>query len=262
MYSDIIYQTYSNIAKITINRPKQLNAWTIHTKEEVLNALQKAEKDKEVKVIIFTGAGDKAFCAGQDLNESKEIKEDKAMEWIEGFDRLYWSIRHCSKPTIAAINGVAVGSGWQLPLLCDFRIATEDARFAMTEIDVGFPCLIGSTLLYLTLGEALTKELILTGRFMDTQEALKVNLLNKVFPREEFEEQVNCFAKILADKPPVAISLNKKWFTMLSDQRYLACISFAKEAHQIGYASGEPQKAQNEFLKKRKNKIKTLNKLR
>lgn len=254
MYSDILYHVYDNIAKITINRPKQLNAWTIHTKEEVLDALQKAEKDEKVKVIIFTGSGNRAFCAGQDLNESKQIKEDKALEWIAGFDHLYWTIRHCKKPTIAAINGVAVGSGWQLPLLCDFRIATEEARFAMTEIDVGFPCLIGSTLLYLTLGEALTKELILTGRFMDAKEALSVNLLNKIFPREKFIEEVDNFAKMLAAKPPIAISLNKKWFTMLSDQRYLACISFAKEAHRIGYSSGEPQRAQDEFLKKRSKK--------
>jgi len=251
MYSDIIYYIYDNIAKITINRPKQLNAWTIHTKEEVLDALQKAEKNEEIKVIIFTGAGDKAFCAGQDLHESKDIKEDKALEWIAGFDHLYWTIRHCEKPTIAAINGVAIGSGWQLPLVCDFRIASENAKFAMTEIDVGFPCLIGSTLLYLTLGEALTKELILTGRFMDADEALKVKLLNRVFPQQKFVEEVDKFAKMLAAKPPIAMSLNKKWFTMLSDQCYLACISFAKEAHRIGYASGEPQRAQNEFFKKR-----------
>lgn len=254
MYSDIKYQVYDNIAKITINRPKQLNAWTKHTKKEVLGALRQAQSDEEVKVIIFTGAGNRAFCAGQDLHESKGIKEEKALEWIAGFDHLYWTIRHCKKPTIAAINGIAVGSGWQLPLLCDFRIASENARFAMTEIDVGFPCIIGSTLLYLTLGEALTKELILTGRFMDAKEALKYNLLNKVIPQEKFEEEVDDFAKMLAAKPPIAMSLNKKWFTMLSDQRYLACISFAKEAHKIGYASGEPQKAQNDFFRKRSKK--------
>jgi enoyl-CoA hydratase len=254
MYSDIIYQIQDNIAKITINRPQQLNAWTIRSKEEVLDALQKAEKDNEVKVIIFAGAGDRAFCAGQDLHESKEIKEDKALEWIAGFDNLYWTIRHCSKPTIAAINGVAVGSGWQLPLLCDFRIASENARFAMTEIDVGFPCIIGTTLLYLTLGEALSKELILTGKFIDAYEALKANLVTKVVPKEIFSEEVEKFAKMLSEKPPIAMSLNKKWFTMLSDERYLKCISFAKEAHKIGYASGEPRKAQEEFFKKREKK--------
>lgn len=252
MYTDIIYEQKENIGIITINRPKQLNAWTKHTKIEFLDALKRFEKDKNVKAIVITGAGNRAFCAGQDLHESKELKEENAIDWINEFDSLYWVIRHLETPTIAAINGVAVGSGWQLALLCDFRIASENARFAMTEIDVGFPCLIGSTLLYLTLGEALTKELILTGKFLNAQEALNVNLVNKVVPQDQLEESVDQFAQNVAQKPSIAMMLNKKWFTRLSDQRYLECISFAKEAHQIGYASGEPKKAQEKFFEIRK----------
>lgn len=252
MYTDILYEIKDNIGKITINRPKVMNAWTKHTKEEILGIFHDIAGNEKVKVVIITGAGDKAFCAGQDLEESKNKSADEALEWITEFDNLYWTVRHFKKPIIAAVNGVCAGSGWQLPLLCDFRIASENARFSFTEIDVGFPCIIGSTLLYLTLGEALAKELILTGRFMDAREALQVNLLNKVVPQGELEETVYKLAKELVQKPPVAMMLNKKWFTMLSDQKYLDCISFAKEAHQIGYASGEPKRCADQFFEKRK----------
>jgi enoyl-CoA hydratase/carnithine racemase len=261
MYSDIFYEVKNHVGKITLNRPEQLNAWTTHTKEEFKSALRLLEKDKQVKVIVITGVGHRAFCSGQDLHESKELKPDNVIDWIQEFDNVYWMIRHLGKPSIAAVNGAAVGSGWQLALLCDFRIASENARFAMTEIDVGLPCLIGATLIYLTLGEALTKELILTGKFLNAQEALKVNLVNKVVPQEQLEETVNQFAQDLASKPPIAMMLNKKWFTRLSDQRYLAAISFAKEAHQIGYATGEPKKAHEEFFAARKvNKNKSSQK--
>ena len=255
MYTDILYEIKDNMGKITINRPKVLNAWTKNTKEEILDALREADKDERVKVVIITGVGDRAFCAGHDLKEGleepKETKADKAVEWITEFDHLYWVMRHFEKPIIAAVNGVAVGSGWQLALLCDFRIASENARFAFTEIDVGFACIIGSTLIYLTSGEALAKELVLTGRFMDAKEALKVNLVNKVVSQGELEKTVYKLAKELVQKPPVAMMLNKKWFTMLSDQRYLDCISFAKEAHKIGFASGEPKRWGDEFFEKR-----------
>jgi len=252
MYTDILYEANDDIGKITINRPKVMNAWTKHTKEEVLDVLRDIAKNEKIKVVIVTGSGDKAFCAGQDLKESKNKNSDEALEWINEFDNLYWTIRHFEKPIIAAVNGVCAGSGWQFPLLCDFRIASENARFSFTEINVGFPCIIGSTLIYLTLGEALAKDLILTGRFMDAKEALKVNLVNKVVPQDKLEETVYKLAKELAQKSPMAMMLDKKWFTMLSDQRYLNCISFAKEAHTIGYGSGEPKKYQDEFFEKRK----------
>lgn len=252
MYTDIFYEVKDSRGRITINRPKVMNAWTKNTKEEILDALREAGKDERVKVVIITGAGDKSFCAGQDLKESKEIKADKAVEWIAEFDHLYWTIRHFEKPIIAAVNGVAVGSGWQLALLCDFRIASENARFAFTEIDVGFACIIGSTLLWNTLGESLTKELILTGRFINAEEALKFQLVNKVVLQKDFAQVVNNFAGELTKKAPVAMKLNKQWFCRLTDQTYLNCISFAKEAHAIGYASGEPKKYQDKFFEERK----------
>jgi len=252
MYTDILYEVNNSIGKITINRPKAMNAWTKNTKVEFLSALRAADKDERVKVVIITGAGDKAFCAGQDLKESKDIKSDKAVEWINEFDNLYWTIRHFEKPIIAAVNGVAVGSGWQLALLCDFRIASENTRFAFTEIDVGFACIIGSTLLWNALGDSLTRELILTGRFVNAEEALKLQLVNKVVPQKDFEQVINNFAGELAKKAPVALKLNKKWFCRLTDQTFLNCISFAKEAHTIGYASGEPKKAQDKFFEERK----------
>ena len=252
MYTDILYEVENSIGRITINRPKVMNAWRKNTKEEIVDALKKAGKDTKVKVVIITGLGDKSFCSGQDLKESKEIEADKADKWITDFDLVYWTIRHFEKLLIAAVNGIALGSGWDLALLCDFRIASENARFAYTEIDVGFACILGITILWNTLGESLTKELVLTGKFINAEDALRLHLVNKVVTHKDFRKVVDDFAGELTNKAPIATKLNKQWFCRLTDQAYLDSISFAKEAFTIEYASGEPQKYQNKFFNKKK----------
>ena len=242
-----------NVLTITINRPDSYNSLSTATKYELADAFLRADKDPHVKAIILTGAGEKAFCSGQDLSESKDLDEEAAEGWIEEFDHLYRVVRKVKKPIVAAINGYAVGSGLQLALLTDIRISNRTAKYGMTEVNVGLPCVIGATMFWEVMGKSKTVDLILTGRLISAEEAKEYGLITRIVNDDELQEKAFELAKELASKPPTAIMLNKRRFNQLSEQEFNNCMNYAVEAHTIGYASGEPQEAMKKFFEKRKN---------
>ena len=128
------------------------NALNNEAKHELYLAIKDYSKDDNLRCAVVTGMGKNAFCAGQDFNESHDIPPNKAKEWVESFQPFYDEIRALEKPIICVVNGICAGSGFQLPLLCDIRLATPNARFGMTEIDAGFPTITGSSLLWTNLG--------------------------------------------------------------------------------------------------------------
>lgn len=249
-YEHLLYHVEERVATITLNRPKTLNALNTKLKLELADAFQKADRDDEVRVIVITGAGSRAFCSGQDLHESKEVDEATAKEWVDEFDRLYRVIKGVKKPIIASINGYATGSGLQLALLADIRIGSQNAKFGMTEINVGLPCIIGSTMFWEVMGKSRTIDLILTGRILKAEEAEKYCLLTRLVDNEQLEQATKQLALELADKPPVATAINKEWFNILSDDDFNNCMRFASEAHTRSYAAQEPQKMMEKFFKK------------
>lgn len=252
-YKHLLYEVEEEIATITINRPSSYNALSTETKVELGQAFQQADQDPNVRCIVITGAGQHSFCSGQDLNESQSLDESLAHQWVDEFDQLYQTIRAVKKPIIASINGYAVGSGLQLALLADIRISNEKAKYGMTEINVGLPCIIGSTLFWETMGKSKTIDLILTGRLLTAQEALEYDLITRIVSNEQLHKETQKLAKELAQKPPTAVRLNKKWFIDFSEEAYQRCIQRAKEAHTEAYASGEPQEMMKAFFEKRKN---------
>src|SRR5690625_1559748 len=153
-YKNIVTNLEEKVLTITINRPDSYNSLSTETKLELADAFKNAGENPAVSSIIITGAGDKSFCSGQDLAESKELNESVASDWIEEFDHLYRVIRKIGKPIIAAINGFSVGSGLQLALLADIRISNESAKFGMTEVNVGLPCVIGATMFWEVMGKS------------------------------------------------------------------------------------------------------------
>ena len=252
------YQTLilekGEIAKITLNRPEKLNALNQQLKNELVSAINEVKRDPNTRVVIFKGAG-RAFCAGQDITETVFFKAEHAKGWIRGYDRLYNAIRSIDVPAIASIKGYAVGAGFQIALLMDIRIAAEDAKIGMTEIDVGIPCITGSQCLLMA-GMPFSKvvELIFTGDLIEAKEAEKLGIINKTVPADKLDEETEEMAKKIASKPPVAESINKSWFRKLTSKMMQEAIEFAAEAYTKAYASGEPQKAMEAFLKKRKRK--------
>ena len=252
MSSVIIYEKRDKVAYITINRPEVYNALNNETKHELFLAIKDYSKDDSLRCAVLTGAGKNAFCAGQDFNESHDIKPDKAKEWIDSFLPFYDEVIGLEKPIVCVVNGACAGSGFQLPLLCDIRIATPNARFGMTEIDAGFPTITGSSLLWTNLGKSLTVDLSLTGRLMSAEEALHHGLISKIISWEKLDEEVAAYCEMLCSKPPTAIRTMKKWFNMIEEPQYRASFYYAAEAHFRGYASGEPKIWQERFMAKHK----------
>lgn len=252
-YEQLTTELNEEVLTITLNRPKVLNALTTLLKQELAHVFKSANENPKVKSIVITGAGERAFCSGQDLNESQNVDAETAKEWVDEFEELYRVIKSVEKPIIASINGSAAGSGLQLALLADIRIASENARFGMTEINVGLPCIIGSTMFWEVMGKSKTTDLILSGRLLSATEAKEYDLVTRLASsQEDLKVKTRELAQELAAKPPVAAKINKHWFNKLSEENFNACMSFAKEAHTISYGANEPQEMMQKFLSKTK----------
>jgi len=205
----------SRIALITLNRPEKRNPLTLKLREELIEALKEAERDEQIDVIILTGAGE-AFCSGGDVEKfAKRIQEeDQSKErqtLIERFGAWAVEIAKVDKPIIAAINGVAAGAGISIALLCDLRIASDQAKFILAFVrmglvpDVGLTCLLPRTI---GMGKAL--ELFYTAGRLDAQEAYSVGLVNKIVPHENLMEEAYALASRIAKGPRIAIRLIKR----------------------------------------------------
>lgn len=252
MFEMLIYEKIDRVAKITLNRPKVYNALSTQTKHELYQALELAKEDEGIGCVIVTGAGDKAFCSGQDLSESKKLDPSQAEAWVRSFEDFYVLMRDFPKPLVGVINGVAAGSGFQLALLCDVRIASTTARFAMTEVDVGFACITGSNLMWDILGKSVTTEMCLSGRFMDAQEAKDMGMVHYLYSPQELEAKSMEYCHVLSEKAPTAMKMDKQWFKLLTEERFRKSIDFAIIAHTEGYKSGEPNRYQEKFFQVRK----------
>ena len=180
-FKNIIYTKEKGIVRITINRPEVRNALNQSTRWEIREAIEDIKKDKEAKVVIISGAGDKAFVAGADITEFKDatpaIMEERAATTGQ---QLFTDIENLPMPVIAMINGFALGGGCELAMSCDIRIASENARFGQTEINVGIiPGAGGTQRLPRLVGWGRAKELIYTGRIIDAAEAERPRFCNQ-----------------------------------------------------------------------------------
>jgi len=217
-YNDLIYAKEDHIATVTLNRPDRMNALTIKTHMELAQAIEDAKNDDDVRVLIITGAG-RGFCSGDDVREIFLAGEGLAtgartrrLGYLEGAVELGGGggLLHLNKPTIAAVNGAAVGYGCDLALMCDMRIASDNARFGEVFIKVGLVPDQGMLLLPRLVGLAKAYELILTGDIIDAGEAERIGLVNKVVPPEQLEEATKELATKLAKGPPLAVRLAKE----------------------------------------------------
>src|SRR5678809_52927 len=163
-----------DVAVVTLNRPEVMNAWNAAMRVEVTETMKRLNADKAVRAIVMTGAGDRDFCAGQDLNETKTFDADRAAEWIEEWRRMYGAIRALDKALVAALNGVAAGSAFQVALLTDVRIAHPGVKMGQPEINSGIASTLGPWLMREMLGLSRTVELTLSGRMMDAEECHRI----------------------------------------------------------------------------------------
>jgi enoyl-CoA hydratase/carnithine racemase len=247
-WENLLVDVDDSIATITLNRPERLNALSRRLREELAEVIDRLESDEEVRAVVLTGSGDRAFAAGQDLSEAQRFDAEAAGRWVDEWTLLYERVMRFPKPLIAALNGYAVGAGFQLALLCDIRIAADHARFGMPEVDDAIPCITGTWTLYELIGRGRTTDLILTGRMVDAPEALDWGIVTRVVPAGELRREAIKLATFLAAKPATAIRLNKEWLRRLLVGELPATEAYAREAHGEAFASGEPQEKMAAFL--------------
>ncbi|MFX0108803.1 MAG: enoyl-CoA hydratase/isomerase family protein, partial [Candidatus Hodarchaeota archaeon] len=199
------------VATITINRQDALNALNTEAIAGISRYLKKAGEDTDVKVIVITGAGEKAFCAGLDLKTVQDISVVKAVETSRLGQKLTLEVEELGKPVIAAINGYALGGGLELAMACDIRIASDNARLGQTELNVGLiPGWGGTQRLPRLVGKGIAKELIFTGKMIDAQTAERIGLINIVVPKESLGTTVQELTVKIMSKPPIALRLVKE----------------------------------------------------
>ena len=220
-YEDITYVVEDTAAIITINRPERYNAFRARTVDELIRAFRSAWADRQVQSVILTGAGEKAFCTGGDVKQRAETGDYGPSEsGMFEIGYLHKVIRDIPKPVIAAVNGVAVGGGHVLHVLCDVSIAADTARFGQAGPKVGsFDAGFGSAYLARVVGETKAREIWFWCRMYDAQEALAMNLVNKVVPAADLLTEAKAWAAEVATKSPTAIRFLKQSFNADTDHQ-------------------------------------------
>jgi len=239
---------------IVLNRPKVLNAWHSPMRDQLVAALEAAENDQEVGAVVLTGAGERAFGAGQDLNETKTFDPDRAELWIGEWERLYDRIRSLTKPLVVALNGLAAGSAFQVALLADFRIGHDGSSMGQPEINSGIASTTGPWIMMEMIGLARTVDLTLSGRMLPAAECHAIGLINRLVPRERVLDEALQLAEELAAKPRLAMMLNKQRFREITEARFRDALQAGVRNQRIAYADGEPKRMMEDFLARRSEK--------
>ena len=195
---------------VKINRPTKLNAMNIDVARELISTFQQLDKDDSVKVIVLTGEGDKAFSAGADIEYMSKISADESEVYAKLGQEVTATVENVSKPTIAAVNGFALGGGCEVAMSCDIRIASENARMGQPEVTIGIPPGWGGTQrLMRIVGIAKAKELVYTGKMIKAAEAKEIGLVNNVVPLESLMDEVMSMAKTIASNATLAVRMSK-----------------------------------------------------
>lgn len=255
-YENILIEKRDKVAIITINRPDKLNALNSKVHQEGVSALEELRKDESIRVVVITGAGGKSFIAGADISEfagqtpvtQRNLFHEKT---------LFNSVDNFPKPVIAMINGFCLGGGNELALACDIRVASENARFAQPEINLGIICGGGGTQrLTRLIGEGRAMEMILTGDMIDAQKALNYGLVNHVFTSEELETKTLELAAKIAEKAPVALQMSKEAVKFASRSNLDEGLRREVDLFAICFSTEDKTEGVSAFLEKRKPNFK------
>lgn len=250
--SNLTFEKEGHVTLLSINRPKALNALNTELLKELDWAIGQIEEDSETYVVIITGVGEKAFVAGADISEMKEFGTTAARAFSTLGNKIFRRLETLSVPTIAAVNGFALGGGCELALACDIRIGTEKSKFGLPETGLGItPGFGGTQRLARAVGEAKAKEMIFTGVLVNGQEALQIGLVNKVVAVESLMTEARQMAVQIASKAPIAIRLAKS-----AVSRGLACdidtgVAYEAEVFAQCFATADQKEGMSAFLEKR-----------
>ena len=240
-----------SIAFLTIHGRSDLNLLGSQAFDALADRIEQASNDQQVRVMVLQGAGDRAFSAGVDLREMKELTPLEAEAFIRSLHRSTRGLLTSPLPAIAAVKGPCLGGALELALACDLRIATEDATFGLPEVRVGVPSVIEASLLPPTVGLGRARALLLTGETVGAEEALRIGLVNKVVPNDRLEQAVLESAQGFLGMSRYILSVQKdiaaKWLEIGEEE----AAEYSIKAFAFCFASGHPREAMNAFLEKR-----------
>jgi methylglutaconyl-CoA hydratase len=254
-YANIQLTFDSDIATLTLNRPDKRNAISFELINELIRALAEV-KDSTARVLILTGAG-KAFSSGLDLDNLKALigrTPEQNLQDSRTMVNLFRSLYEFPKPTIAAVNGAAIAGGTGLALLCDFTLAVPEAKFGYTEVRIGFVPAIVSTFLLRQVGEKIARDLLLTGRIFDAEEALRIGLLKEIVPPEKLMGRARELAAQLLESSPLALGYTKRLLTDHARAELDAQIEAAIRENAGIRTTADFREGITSFLEKRKPK--------
>jgi dihydroxynaphthoic acid synthetase len=251
-FEDLVYTKADGVAKIVINRPHVLNAFRTPTLREMSAALEDAELDSSVRVIVLRGAGDRAFCTGGDTAESKDGGYNADMDYWH--TRIHQMLRESTRPVIAAVNGWAIGGGHILHVICDLSIASENARFGQAGPRVGsFDAGFGASYLARVVGEKRAREIWFLCRQYTAQEALEMGLVNKVVPLADLDREVDAWCQEIKELGSYALRFLKQAFNADTDH-ISGFEKMSQAAVRLYWTSDEAKFYKEKFARKRKQK--------
>lgn len=256
-FKTIIFECDEDIAVLKINRPKQYNALSEAVLKELSEALDIIDNDENIKVFIITGAGEKAFISGADINGLNGLSPANAVKYMLYGHDIFSRIENSTKPSIAAVNGYALGGGCELACACDIRIASVNAQYGQPEINLGnMPGWGGTQRLTRLVGLAKAKEIVLTGDFITGEESVKIGLSNHVVLPDELMDTAFKMAKKIANKGSLSVFYAKQAIQHSLETSLKA--GTALEAFGVGlcFATGDQKEGVNAFLEKRKPNFK------
>jgi enoyl-CoA hydratase len=245
----INYRIQDGIGYITINNPQKMNALDEESSSELFSTLQSADDNPEVKVVILTGEGDRAFMCGQDINGFQLPDLQTGKKLTRTILGLLGSLESMSKPIIAAVNGLALGGGTEILMSCDMVVASENARFGLPESGIGVVPIWGVIRLAGIVGRHKAKELMMTGDIFPAKEALEIGLVNRVVPYDKLMETAEAIARKIITKAPIAIQLIK---SAVNKELLPEGEAFTINANYLTFKSVDLKEGVNAFQNKRK----------
>jgi enoyl-CoA hydratase len=252
MYQTLLTTIENNIFTITINRPEKLNALNKTVFDELNLVLDEVYNNPDIRSVLLTGAGPKAFVAGADISEFNDLKKEQAMSLAKRGQQTFSRIENCPKPIVAAVNGFALGGGCELAMSCHFRLASENAKFGQPEVNLGLiPGYGGTQRLVQLIGKGKAMELLMSGSMIDAREAKQLGLVNYVTPPESLLEETRKILEMINSKAPLAIAGCIKAVNAVFDETK---DGYAAEIEEFGnaFATEDMKEGTAAFLEKRK----------
>lgn len=256
-YQNILVEKEDDIAILYINRPKALNALNKETLLEIKMAISQIAEDQEVKVVIITGSGDKAFVAGADITYMQNMNAVEGREFGKLGQEVFNLIESIEKPVIAAVNGFALGGGCELAMSCDFRIASDKAKFGQPEVTLGItPGFGGTQRLPRLVGMGMAKQLLFSGEMIDAQEALRIGLVNRVVPGEQLLAAAKQIARSISKNAQLAVRFCKVAVNQGMQTDIDRAMTIEADLFGLCFSTEDQKEGMKAFVEKRKAEFK------